>query len=155
MEVMGMYKKILVPLDGSEFAGSSLDHVKAIATGCHVPEVILMSVMEPVPQAGVISNYLGSDWQVEREKWTVNWLEEYLNKAAVRLAAEGLNVKTAIVQGNTGNEILEYAGKHGVDLIVMTTHGRSGVLRWALGSVADRVMRHSLVPVMLIRPDEG
>lgn len=150
-----MYKKILVPLDGSEFAGYSLSHVKAIATGCNVPEIILLSVMEPVPHAGVIGNYLGSDWQVEREKWAVNWLEEYLNKAAGSLSAEGLNLRTVMVQGNAANEILDYAGKHGVDLIVMTTHGRSGVLRWALGSVADRVMRYASIPVMLIRPGEN
>jgi len=148
-----MYKKILVPLDGSEFAGDSLEHVKTIATGCHVPEIILLAVMEPVPQAGVIGNYLGSDWQVDREKWLINWLETYLNKAADRLTGEGLSVQTAIVQGNAANEILEYAAQHGIDLIIMTTHGKSGVVRWALGSVADRVMRHSVVPVLLIRPD--
>jgi len=147
-----MYRNILVPLDGSEFAAFSLDHVKAIATGCHVSDVVLLAVVEPVPQVGMIGNFLGSDWQVEREKWSINWLETYLKQAADRLGADRLNVKMDIIPGNPANEILEYASQHRTDLIIMTTHGRSGIIRWALGSVADRVVRHSPVPVLLIRP---
>ena len=149
-----MYRNILVPLDGSEFAAFSLDHVKAIATGCHVSDVVLLAVVEPVPQVGMIGNFLGSDWHVEREKWSINWLETYLKQAIDKLGADDLNVKMVIVPGNPATEILEYASQHGTDLIIMTTHGRSGIIRWALGSVADRVVRHSPIPVLLIRPSE-
>lgn len=152
-----MYKKILVPLDGSEFAERSLAHVKAIAKGCQVPEVVLMGVVEPVPQAGELSNFVGADWGVEVEKQTLDWLKGYLAGMVGKLSGEGINAKAAIAHGKAADEILDYAKKNKVDLIIMTTHGRSGVARWAMGSVADRIVRHTEAPVLVIssRGDRG
>ena len=74
-----------------------------------------------------------------------------MERVAKELGESGLNVRADIVEGEAAEGIVEYAEKQGIDLVVMATHGRSGIGRWALGSVADRVIRHSYVPVLLVR----
>lgn len=145
-----MYKKILVPLDGSELSECVLDHVTAIATGCHIPEVILLTVIEPVSQQvyAELGEQLARDIQ-NKARVDVN---NYLLKVADSLKKDGLVVQTAVISGKATEEILDYANKNQVDLIVMSTHGRSGISRWAFGSVADRVLRHSRVPVLAVSP---
>lgn len=147
-----MYKKILVPMDGSELSERSLEHVKAIAKGCQVPEVVLLGVVEPIVQYGELSGFMSADWGVQAEKQTLDWLKGYLAKLSDKLSGEGINVKTAVAYGRAAEQILEYASKNNVDLVVMTTRGRSGVARWALGSVADRVVRYSVAPVLVVSP---
>ena len=145
-----MYKKILVPLDGSELAECSLSHVKAIATGCSVPEVVLLRVVEPLPGEGMIAAELGEEWQNNANKNMLGTAKTYLEKISDDLKRAGISVSTAIIEGFAADEILDFAKKNNVDLIIMSTHGRSGVARWAFGSVADRVVRHAAVPVMAI-----
>ena len=145
---VAMFKKMLVPLDGSSFSEICLEQAKAIAKGCSVPEVILFKVVEPVPgYAGV-----GEDWQAESEKRAREWTKSYLASVAEQLKKEGIEARTAMAEGNAAEEILEYANKNKVDLIVMSTHGSSGVVRWVLGSVADRVLRHAHCPVLVVSP---
>jgi nucleotide-binding universal stress UspA family protein len=146
-----MYKKILVPLDGSDLAEGSLEHVKAIATGCHVPEVVLFAVVEPIPQPGDMG-LMGGYWGIQAEQEALDWFKEYLMKLSDKLSSAGIQVKTAIARGRAADEILDYVKKNGVDLIIMTTHGRSGVARWVMGSVADKVVRYAAVPVLIISP---
>ncbi len=145
-----MYKKILVPLDGSELSECVLDHVTAIATGCRIPEVILLTVIEPVSQQvyAELGEQLARDIQ---NKAPVD-VNNYLLKVADSLKKDGLVVQTAVISGKATEKILDYANKNQVDLIVMSTHGRSGISRWAFGSVADRVLRHSRVPVLTVSP---
>jgi len=147
-----MYKKILAPLDGSEFSERSLEHVKAIASGCHVPEVVLFAVVEPMPQSAEIGGFVGGEWIYQAEKQALAWLQDYLIKSVDKLGGEGINAKIAVAHGKAADEILEYASRNKVDLIIMSTHGRSGVARWALGSVADKVVRHAQAAVLLISP---
>lgn len=144
-----MYQKILVPLDGSELAECALSHVKAIAVGCYVPQVILLGVVEPMLQVNQLRAELGADWVRNAEKGMRTVTEEYLTKKAAALKNDGVNASIAVAGGMAAEEILEYANKNKVDLIVMSSHGRSGVARWALGSVADRVVRHAIVPVLV------
>lgn len=143
-----MYKKILVPLDGSALSECSLEHVKAIASGCNVPEVVLVRIIEPVHGYAV----LGEDWYREAEKKAKEVINSYLSGVADDLKKAGINVTTVILQGEPAEEILGYAEKNNVDLIIHTTHGFSGIVRWAIGSVADRVIRHAKVPVLTIAP---
>jgi nucleotide-binding universal stress UspA family protein len=146
-----MYKKILAPLDGSEFSECSLDHVTAVAKGCQVPNVILLHVVEPQDRyagyAGISKEMLG---EIQKELRTNT--EDYLAKVADKLKKKGVNTKTAVVEGKPSDEILNYADKNRADLIIMSTHGSSGLTRWAFGSVADKVIRHSPVPVLVIAP---
>jgi nucleotide-binding universal stress UspA family protein len=147
-----MYQKILAPLDGSEISERSLEHVKTIAIGCHVSEVILLGVVEPVPQAGEISGLLGSEWELQAEKQALDWLKGYLIKLSDKLGGEGVNAKVAVAHGKAADEILDYSSENNIDLIIMSTHGRSGIARWAMGSVADKVARHARAPVLIIPP---
>ena len=144
-----MYQKILVPLDGSEFSECILEHVKAVATGCRVPQVVLLRVIEPWdPQVYDIPDSFRSDIRKRAQADA----EDYLAKAANNMSQEGIAAKTAVIQGKPAEGILDYATKNQVDLIVMSTHGRSGVSRWTFGSVADRVIRQSAVPVLIASP---
>lgn len=146
-----MYKKILAPLDGSELSECGLSHVKAIAGGCSVPEVVLLMVYEPLPRSQLAA-YTPSDFFEKAAKDAHDYAVEYMGKKASELKASGINVVIATDEGNPAEQILEYAKQKGVDLIIMSTHGRSGVARWAMGSVADKVIRHSTVPVLTVVP---
>ena len=144
-----MYRKILVPLDGSEVAECALPHMQAVATGCNVVEVVILRVIGPLPLPG---DYIISEGdRVRLESKHRSEAQSYLGKVKKQLGESGLVVHTHIVEGEAAESIVEYADKHKVDLIVMATHGRSGIGRWALGSVADRVIRHSKSPVLMVR----
>jgi nucleotide-binding universal stress UspA family protein len=144
-----MYNKVLVPLDGSPFSECVLEHVKNIAGGCKIPEVVLVFVVEPVNPGmyEVPGNFIE-----DIQKQAVVAGEEYLKKTAAKLVSEGIAATWVALRGNVSEAILDYARKNGVDLVIMSTHGRSGVARWAMGSVADRVARQATVPVMLVSP---
>lgn len=146
-----MYKKMLVPLDGSEFSECVLDHVRAIAIGCQVPEVVLLGVAEPVTRQ--VYYMVGIEDQLgDMQKQTEKYVESYLSKSADSLKKDDIAAQTAVVSGRPAEEILDYANKNQVDLIIMSTHGRSGLSRWVLGSVTDRVVRHSTAPVLTVAP---
>jgi len=144
-----MYRKVLVPLDGSDVAECAFPHVQAIARGCDVVDVVLLRVIGPLPIPG---DYVISEGDRTRlESRYRSEAQSYLEKATKQLAGGGLSVRGDLVEGNAADAIVDYAGKNDVDLIIMATHGRSGIGRWALGSVADRVVRHAKVPVLLVR----
>ena len=73
-------------------------------------------------------------------------------KAVNKLQADNVPAKTVMLHGKPADEILEYSKKNQIDLIIISTHGSSGIARWAFGSVADKVARHATVPVLLITP---
>ena len=147
-----MYKKMLVPVDGSEFSACVLPHVEAIAVGCRVPEVILLIAVEPLLIAFTGEGSMSGDVSRDVEKRGLEYAKDYLAKVADKLKKGGIAAQTVVVKGRAADEILNYADKNGVDLIIMSTHGRSGVTRWVLGSVADRVVRRSTVPVLAVSP---
>jgi nucleotide-binding universal stress UspA family protein len=156
-----MYNKILAPLDGSNVAECALEHVKAVASGCRVPEVVLLTVLEPVlfplfyPTSEAQVNKASAEMD-EKMKQIHQKAESYLSSAADRLKQAGLAVTTVVIEERGGKRaaelILDYAQNKAVDLIVISTHGRSGASRWAFGSVADNVVRHSQVPVLTVAP---
>jgi len=147
-----MYKKILAPLDMSEFSECSLQHVRAIATGCNVPEIVLLTVIEPVHQQFYYAINERTLHAIQKEANTK--AKSYLSKVANSLKKEGIAAQTAIVSGRPDEKILDYATENQVDLIIMSTHGRSGVSRWTFGSIADSILRHSTVPVLISSPPE-
>lgn len=150
-----MYSKVLVPLDGLELAECILDHVRAIVTGCQVSEVVLLTVVE-VYEKGLPSTTWGGVISAEQRAAlaaeSIAEAKEYLTKVADKLREEGMFVHPEVIQGEVAEGILDYATENQVDLIMMSTHGRSGPSRWALGSIADRVIRHSPIPVLIVSP---
>ncbi len=141
-----MYKKILVPLDGSELAECVLSHVKAIAARSSTEQVILLRIIEPIPVG------MPPAIECEVQKAGVKAAEEYLAKTKAKLKKEGLNVEMKVLTGRAAETIADFAQREKVDLIALATHGRSGVRRWVFGSVADRLVRSPPLPVLLIRP---
>jgi nucleotide-binding universal stress UspA family protein len=147
-----MYKKILVPLDGSELAECVLPHVESIARGCGAQGVVFIRVVEPFH---LPSGYLGPGFEpddIQRiDADNKASAEKYLAELSGRTKYDGVTVQSVVMMGRAADSIAEYAAKNAVDLIAIATHGRSGISRWALGSVADRVLRSACVPVLMIR----
>jgi nucleotide-binding universal stress UspA family protein len=150
---MDMYKKVLVPLDGSELAECVLPHVEAIAGGCSTEVVIFFRVVEPVIMP---SAYYGPDLSAE-ELTRLNSehqaaAKKYIDDLVGRTKYSGVKVEGKTALGRPAELIADFAKDNGVDLITIATHGRSGVSRWVWGSVAERVLRSACVPVLMIRP---
>ena len=144
-----MYKKILVPLDGSELSEAVLNHVISIATGCQVPEVILIRVREPLDSSVRVA--LDPEIAEDLDQAYNDEAASYLEKIAKKLEKKGIGVKLEVLEGNPAEEIIKYSKDNKVDLIVMSTHGRSGFSRIVFGSIADKVLRQTEVP-LLLRP---
>jgi nucleotide-binding universal stress UspA family protein len=140
-----MYKSILVPLDGSALAEAILPEIEKIARSVRARIVLLR-----VCRAHV---FPGRD-PTEAEIDVVRRAEEYVTAIRDRLAAEGFEVEALVRYGVVAEEILTHSSRKDIDLIAMSTHGRSGLGRWALGSVAEKIVRRSDKPVLLLRARE-
>jgi nucleotide-binding universal stress UspA family protein len=152
-----MYQKILVPLDGSELAECSLNHVAGLLNGSAAEVILLNAVVVDMPWREMRmrdSSYAPVFDYASFVNTFVEKSKRYLAKVRTRLTSEGLNVKTETIESNApSHTIVEYAQRHGVDLIVITTHGHTGMKKMLLGSVATKVLHESHVPVLLIRPE--
>jgi len=141
--------KILVPLDGSQLSASVLPFAGDLAKPLGATIVLFHSVVEPVltyPGAEAI----GFDTHVLEEK--ESGAQNFLSAAANDLAAGGVKAATIATIGNATDGIVWAAEREGAGLIVMSTHGRSGIGRVVLGSVADAVVRRTSLPVIIVRP---
>jgi len=142
-----MYKKILVPLDGSELAKRALDEAEKLAN-CFGAEIVLFEVVPFMPIYGspeLVTPLIVDEKQKEAaEKYLVNLSEE--------LKKKGFKVTAVVRTGQqVAVEIIDFAKESGANLIVMCTHGRSGISRWVLGSVALKVLTRAETPILLIR----
>jgi len=152
----GILHKMLVPLDGSKDSEAVIPYVEKIAAKLGI-EVILTQM---VAQAYHV--YAGGGGGVTEIPYTVEEMEplkasaeDYLKKVTDELQEKGITVNTQVRFGAVADEIIKLADEIGVDLVTMSTHGRSGISRWAFGSVTDRVMRSGNTPVMVVRPPGG
>ncbi|MGH7619793.1 MAG: universal stress protein [Gemmatimonadaceae bacterium] len=142
-----MFKKILVPLDRSAIAEQAVGQAALIARGSNA-ELDLVTVHVPFPFAGFESKPW-DDKEAAAEATYLNTLEAELRSGS------GVRATHAVTNGEPGDHICLRALDVGADLIVMTTHGRTGLSRFWLGSVADAVIRHSSVPVLMLRPTKS
>ena len=143
-------RHILVPLDGSPLSESVLSHAVALGSLNRARYTLLRIVLPlpflAMPGAPPVFNEEGA-------RQSVADADVYLERVAGRLRAEGVRVDVkAVMHSVPAQGILDYAACNAVDAIVMATHGRGGWSRVALGSVADKVMRGTMMPVMLYRP---
>ncbi len=145
-----MYKRVLLTLDTSEFAERAIPHAVAVTTAFDA-DLCILSVV-PVMQ-GDDAAAANIDWDAE-----VAHIEEYLAGVQKALKDQGIDAEIELRRGNVTEEILIFSEKFEADLMIMSTHGRSGLGRWVYGSVADRVLRYADCPVLLVRaagePDE-
>jgi nucleotide-binding universal stress UspA family protein len=153
-----MYKKILVPLDGSKLAECSLNHVRRFAKNGLVGEVVLLNtVVVEIPWgAGKEEGTHAATFDYAALKKTfMDRSKAYLARLQSQLASEGVKTTTETIESNSpSHTILDYAQNNGADLIVIATHGYTGMKKMLLGSVALKVLHESNVPVLLIRPEE-
>ena len=145
---MGMFEKILVPLDGSPLAQAILPYVMAVAKGFH-SRVILFHVVETDLDHEAPEQKAHADATVERIQ---PMAENYLAGVAVHLRKAGIDVETRVVRGRSAAQIVEQAEQENVGLIAMSTHGRSGLVRWVIGSEVDKILNGCEQPVLLVRP---
>ncbi len=143
-----MYRKMLVPLDTSEFAECVLVHAKEMATAHSIPEVVLLSVVEPA--RSVVVAYLGEEFAKDAQETNVQGSSQYLERTKNVLGLMSSKVTTEVRVGQAAEVILDYIDEAGVDVMVLSSHGRSGVSRWFLGSVAEKLLRNSPVPTFLV-----
>ena len=145
-----MYKKIMVPLDGSQVAECVIPHIERIA-GKSTARVVLVTVVEPldIPTRGQIAISDEEIKQIDNEG--KNEATKYLKQVSSRLTAAGVNTDTVILTGKPADSIASYAVNNGVDLIIMATHGRSGISKIFWGSVAEKILRATDIPVLLIK----
>ena len=138
-----MFEQILVPLDGSQLAEVALPYAEEMA-GRLGSEIILLSVAESASARDYHRHqvYIGKIIDATKRR-----AERYLDRSGGNV----IKVEPKIMVGNAAEKILQYADKVNIGLIIMATHGRSGVERWAMGSVADKVVRSAKWPVALIR----
>ena len=141
-----MYKRILLPLDGSRLAEQALPHAIAQAQGSEA-KLVLLRVAETLPHAPGVS---AADLERVRRQ-TIIWAQEYLELVTEQVHEQGVQVESATVEGRPNIEITRFAEANSIDLIVLSSRGRSGFSRWLMGSVADRVVRGATVPVLLVR----
>jgi nucleotide-binding universal stress UspA family protein len=148
-----VFAKILIPLDESNLAEQVLPCALAIARRMK-SEVTLLCAVPPIQQNEVTEDghFIDMDEMMEIAQREAR---EYLNAVAGPLHADGISVKTALETGIPSDCILDFAQSMEVDLIAMSTHGRTGVGRWVFGSVADRVLRNTTCPVLLTRVPAG
>jgi nucleotide-binding universal stress UspA family protein len=147
--------KILVPLDGSKLAENSLIRLKTIVGPATVSEIVLLRVIEQL-YSNEIDAFTQSRHHVdEAEQRGKADAEAYLSSVSKSLGKEGIITRTEVVFGKAAESILDYAEQNKFDMIVISTHGRSGISRWAFGSVAEKVAHSSKIPVLLVTSTEG
>lgn len=168
-----MLQKILVPLDGSEVAEAVLPYVEEICQRCEPVQVILLQVL-PAPRgrSGAVYRALDEDFPtmpfpdsevdvdtarhpIYREQEIASARAEaeiFLARAIERLCEGEVPHRVEVAFGRAAEEIVDFAEREEVDLIAMCTHGRSGLSRWFFGSVTEKVLRGTHLPLLLVRP---
>lgn len=155
-----MYSQILVPLDGSQAAEHALEHARDLAHGAgttlHLLQVVSHSDEIAMTHGGD-GNFVATDYAVDlaRQLFAArkSQAESYLNQVASKLAEGGIRIETTVREGGAAEQVVEYAKEHSIDLIVMSTRGHGAIRRFLVGSVTDRVIRSSEIPVLAIPPE--
>ena len=180
-----MYKKVVVPLDGSKLAELALPHLEEIARGCSIPDILLISVTEKItgtikrgqvfedyvpetptaeapPTLGTVhfnivyNTHVSGAQEIPRTFGKMaRTASEYLCRMAERLEAKGFSVIATVLLGNPAEQIVNYADEQGADLIIMASAGKSKMSRWDMSNIAAKVIKDTCVPVLLVKPEPG
>ena len=144
-----MYEKILVPLDGSALAERAILHAREIARGTRSEILLMQAVNFPLPVVPEAVLVPDACWLAEAKKEAARYLEGI----AEPLREAGMRVRTLLDERPPADAILHVARREEADLIVMSTHGRGGISRMLMGSVAESVFRATSRTVMLVKPE--
>ena len=147
-----MYSKIMVPLDGSQLAECVFPHVEALAKGCQAKEILFVRAYNPLPYPVGAGEMTLSPRELESLSASAKaGAEDYIRGAAERFRRAGFAAKGEALAGPVAETLADAIVKNGIDLVVIATHGRSGIKRWVWGSIADRLLRGSCAPVLMVR----
>jgi nucleotide-binding universal stress UspA family protein len=145
-----LLNKILVTLDGSKQSEVVIPYIEELASRLKA-EVIVLQVVAPdyhIYTGGSQEYGIYSEQQMESVK---AFSRDYLEEVVARLKQKGVTAQSEVRFGTAADEIIKFADAIDVSIVTMSTHGRSGVSRWALGSVAERVLRAGNTPLLLVR----
>ena len=146
-----MFKRILVPLDGAARAERAIPVAARLAKASNGSVILLQVVVPPIDYSGYLAQGpLLSESMIEAY---LDEAKSYLVTLAESNDLAGINTKVEVMFGTPAQDIFTVTHSRRVDLIVMSSHGRTGFTRWALGSVAHKVVHHSPVPVLVLRDD--
>lgn len=146
-----IYRNILVPLDGSELASRALPYAQEIATLAGAKLTLLRVVPEPDQEYQMTSDLNIVNLGLEEQQATMEHATGWVERLAGELKTAGIQVAPIVEMGEAAARIVDYAGEHDIDVIVMSTHGRTGPARWLYGSVASKVLAAAPCPVLLVR----
>jgi len=138
-----MYKKMLVPLDGSELAEAALPYAKELAERLNL-DLTLLNICEPHKSESRVMCQAYIEHAVLK-------IRGQSKGTPIKTGVKPINVEGQVISGNPAEEIINYANKNNIDLILIAAHDRSEFKRWIMGSVADKVLRTSRVPIWLVR----
>lgn len=143
-----MFKKILLALDGSRTAETALSQAVELSRLTGAELILVRAMILPSLDPGTIPTDLADMRRTERRM-----VERYLEDTKARaLAAGAPSVRLVTTENEAAAGIMQAAEEEDVDLIVICSHGRSGLSRWLFGSVAEKVLRHCTRPMFLVRP---
>ncbi len=146
LEQRNLIRRILVPLDGSKTGEAALCYAVALAKKM-TAEIVLIEVFEPVSTVGAT----GISYSIREDESVRKALMSYLDSVAQPLKDDGLNVRSEVIFGDAANQIMKYAEHNGVDLIAVSSHGRTGAGRWVFGSVTDKILHAGNVALLVSR----
>jgi nucleotide-binding universal stress UspA family protein len=151
VENEGLIHRVLVPLDGSHLGESALQQIESLGKSLDI-EVVLLNVVEPIlllDASGLASVALPT---IKRKVKQEGVAIDYLGRIENGLRESGLTVSSELRYGSAADEIITFSIENDIDLIAMSTHGRSGIGKWVFGSVTDKVLHAGETPLLVVRP---
>jgi len=148
--------RIFVPLDGSEVAESVLKQLKEISRQFpkNKLDIILARVCEIFSPPVGYPPPLSMSWEESiayEKKRCMTICQDYLSRVQDKLNKSGVKTRTEVPEGNPAEVLIDFINKNSIDLVILSTHGRTGFSRWAFGSIAEKVLKGSESPVLLVR----
>ena len=140
-----MFNRILLPLDGSKLAERAIPHA-ALFARCFGSKIVLLHILDPEQHVDTSSSIEPLNWQLMKAE-----ADLYLQVIAARLREQQLDVEMVIREGKTAENIIDFSHMENIDLVVISTHGMSGLSRWNMSSVVYKILEKIYLPVLLIR----
>lgn len=144
-----LIKRVLIPLDGSELGAAAIPHAKGLGRALNA-ELVLFQVLDPVDVKWINETQTFYSFPLDQENRKLAALN-YLDEIGQSLRKEGLSCSCGTAWGSSSEQIIDYAQANSIDLIAMSTHGRSGISRWVFGSIADKILHAGDTAVLVVR----
>lgn len=154
LQQKNLIKKILLPLDGSRVGEAAIPVTEALAQALGA-ELVLFQVIEPVVTTFEIPEASAPYPMAMVDETRKTSIIAYLDGVGKQLKEKGLNISSVIGSGSPADQIVDYAGANAIDLIAMSTHGRSGIGRWVFGSITDKVLHAGDTAVLVVPAVKG